>query len=82
MIGKIRELLDAIEKTVREDTSSSRLPQNTYFLDDETILALPRQYGESRYPYDVDGYVVWAYQNGFITAVDSIFTVLRSSNLA
>ncbi len=80
MIEKVKELLREIEEVVKADDSASKLPQNTYFLSDEKILALPRKYGESRYPYDVDGYVVWAYQNGYITAVDSIFTVLRSSN--
>ena len=80
MIRKIRELLCEIAETVEKNEPSSRLPQNTYFLRGGAILALPREGGESRYPYDADGYVVWAYQNGYITAVDSIFTVLRSSN--
>ncbi len=80
MTETIRELMREIAKTVAADDKTVKLPQNTYFLDNGRILALPREGGESRYPYDVDGYVVWAYQNGFITAVDSIFTVLRSSN--
>lgn len=77
---RIRELLKEIKEVTASDDPSSRFPQNTYILDNEKILALPRKWGESRYPYDQDGFVVWAYQNGYITAVDSIFTVLRSSN--
>ena len=77
---KIKELLSEIEEVLRADDPSSALPQNTFYLKDERILAMPRKYGESRFPYDEDGFVVWAYQNGYITAVDSIFTILRSSN--
>ncbi|MBR6916675.1 MAG: hypothetical protein IKN38_00690 [Clostridia bacterium] len=77
---KIRELLNEINETVSDAREDATLPQNTFFLKDEKILALPRQYGESRYPYDEDGYVVWAYQNGFIFAVDSLFTIFRQSN--
>ncbi len=60
MIRKIRELLCEIAETVEKNEPSSRLPQNTYFLRGGAILALPREGGESRYPYDADGYVVWA----------------------
>ena len=80
MIEKIRELIAECEKTVAENDVHARLPQNSYFLSGEKVLCMPRKYGESRYPYDEDGFVVWAYQNGYITAVESIFTVLRSSN--
>lgn len=77
---KIRRLIAECEKTVAEDDVHRRLPQNSYFLSDDRVLCLPRKGGESRYPYDEDGFVVWAYQNGYITCVDSIFTILRSSN--
>lgn len=77
---QIKKLLCEIDDVVRSDDPASKLPQNTYFLKDEKILALEREGGESRYPYDEDGFVVWAYQNGYVTAVDSIFTILRSSN--
>ena len=80
MFNEINKLLDEIKKTVSTDDKSKKLPQNTYFLDDGKIVCLPREGGESRYPYDEDGFVVWAYQNGYITCVDSIFTILRSSN--
>ena len=80
MVNRVKELLRETEKTLKTREAGAVLPQNTYFLNDEDILALPREYGESRYPYDEDGFVVWAYQNGYITAVDSIFTILRSSN--
>ena len=80
MTEKIRELISECEKTVASGDAHARLPQNSWFLSNDRVLCLPRKYGESRYPYDEDGFVVWAYQNGYITAVESIFTVLRSSN--
>ena len=76
----VNELLKEIREVTAARDPAATLPQNTFFLDGDRIVSLPREYGESRYPYDEDGFVVWAYQNGFITAVDSIFTVFRSSN--
>jgi len=80
MKEQVKKLLAEIDAVLKSSDPGVRLPQNTFCLEDERILALPRRYGESRYPYDEDGFVVWAYQNGYITAVDSIFTILRSSN--
>lgn len=80
MNTKIREILSEIAELEKNKTSENTLPQNTYYLGNEKILALPRKYGESRFPYDSDGFVVWAYQTGFISACDSTFTILRSAN--
>ena len=74
---KIRALLDEIENG---KGSEGVLPQQTFYLKDEKILSLPRKLGESRFPYDADGFVVWAYQTGFISACDSTFTVFKSAN--
>lgn len=74
---KIEKLINEIEN---EKGKEGILPQETYYLKDEKILALPRKIGESRFPYDADGFVAWAYQTGFITACDSLFTVFKNAN--
>lgn len=80
MQKRVNEILREIKKLESSPDKNATLPQNTFYLENERILALPRKYGESRFPYDADGFVVWAYQNGYITACDSTFTVFRSSN--
>lgn len=77
---RIDEILEEIKALGETPSADVTLPQNTFYLENEKILALPRKYGESRFPYDADGFVVWAYQTGFITACDSTFTIFRSSN--
>ncbi len=78
--NKIDRILEEIKAMGETPSADVTLPQETFYLNDEKILALPRKGGESRFPYDADGFVVWAYQTGYITACDSIFTILRSSN--
>lgn len=74
---KVRAIIEEIE--MGKGTEGT-LPQETYYLKDEKILALPRKLGESRFPYDADGFVVWAYQTGYISACDSVFQIFRSAN--
>ena len=52
---------------------------NTYYLDNDYILCGKRKYGRSRYPYECDGLVLWASDNGHITANESDLTVFRPS---
>lgn len=61
-------------------TADNSLPQNTFYLNDNQILCCERDYGVSRFPYDVDGLVVWAHSSGHINAYDSTFYIFRSLN--
>lgn len=72
------ELLDRVKTAEKEKTG--KLPGNSYFLGDDRILCLERERGESRYPYDTDGLVVWLHSNGWIDACESTFTIFRTSN--
>ena len=65
-----RRVDDALEKG-----GAARLPENTYFLDEKTVLCLPRKRGDSRYPYGADGFYLWVYQSGYIAANESAFTL-------
>lgn len=77
LFEKTEQLLEEI-KTLH--TPDNEIVQNTYYLNDDKILSMPRKLGESRFPYDADGFVVWAYQTGYINACDSIFTVFKTAN--
>lgn len=67
------------EKTGRlrrgEAPAGSKLPENTWFLDDSAIACFPRKRGDSRYFYGTDGFYLWAYQSGYISVNESTFTV-------
>jgi cellobiose phosphorylase len=49
-------------------------PGNTFFMKDGSILALPREQGDSRYPYGADGFNFWAYASGSMHANDGLFS--------
>lgn len=76
---KIMDLLERIQKFELDPTSVHKLPDNNYYLDNDYILCTARKYGVSRYPYESDGLVLWASDNGHITANESELTVFRPS---
>ncbi len=49
------------------------IPENCYLLDDDMILCRPRSTGDSRYPYSVDGFTLWAYSSGYMSLNESTF---------
>jgi len=51
-----------------------RLPSNTYFLEDGSILALPREDGDSRYPYGEGGFNFWTYGSGYMHCNEGLFS--------
>jgi len=60
----------------RQKHEHMRLPQNSWFLDEDTILNYPRETGDSRYPLDNDGYTAWVHSSGYIYAREGrIFTL-------
>ncbi len=77
---KIMELMREIRQAESEQSPDRRLPQNTFYLDDGKILCCSREIGESRYPYDCDGLVVWARSSGYIDACESLFTIFKAAH--
>ena len=57
----IKSLFRRVDDALKKG-GAARLPENTYFLDEKTVLCLPRKRGDSRYPYGADGFYLWAYQ--------------------
>lgn len=70
----IKSLFRRVDDALKKG-GAARLPENTYFLDEKTVLCLPRKRGDSRYPYGADGFYLWAYQSGYIAANESAFTL-------
>jgi len=63
-----------------EHARSREMPGGCYFLDRGEIVALPRDGGDSRYPYGRDGFNFWAYTSGYMHANEGLFSVfLRSA---
>ena len=52
-----------------------KLPGNTYFLSDGSILCLPRKKGVSRFPYGEDGFNFWTYDSGYMHANEGLFSL-------
>lgn len=75
----IISLLDEIKSTVNSP-DSVKLPRGTYYLDYDKVLCTPGGKGDSRFPYDADGLVVWLHSTGFIDACESTFTIFRGAN--
>lgn len=77
LVNKIKDLMKEINKTVAEQSEVSKLPDNTYYLNNGYILCCPRKFGESRFPYSCDGYTLWVHSSGYIHAKDGTFNVFK-----
>ena len=78
MKERFLELLKNIHAAL--DSGEVAMVQDTYLLPGGEILCLPREYGDSRFPYDADGMVIWAHTTGYIDAFESLFNVFRTAN--
>lgn len=75
---KIESILSQIRELEEHPSPDRKLPQNTYYLGERDIVCYPRENGESRYPYDADGLVVWARSSGYIEACESTFNIFQT----
>lgn len=79
---KIQELSkwnrDLKNNTILKEKHS--LPGNTYILEDNDILSLPRDDGDCRYPYGKDGFNFWAYTSGYMHCNEGLFSVFLRAN--
>lgn len=74
----VLSLLDSIKKAEAE--GSGKLPRNSFYLDYDKVVCCEREIGESRYPYDVNGLVVWLRSTGFIDSLESTFQIFKTAN--
>ena len=57
-----------------EISAGQAMPGGAYFLKDGSILALPRDSGDSRYPYGKDGFNFWACASGYMYCNEGLFS--------
>lgn len=55
-------------------SQEASMPGETYVLDDNEILARPRNTGYSRYPYGQDGFNFWVYASGYMHCNEGLFS--------
>lgn len=72
---EILRVVDSV-KNLKKDKSNA-LPNNSYFLNYDSIVCFPNSYGDSRYPYDKDGLVLFAHSDGYIDCVQSLTNIFR-----
>ena len=77
---------DINEKVSALLANSKRLKDNgmgnsVYVLSDKELLNLPRESGDSRYPYGQGGFNFWVYASGYMHANEGLLsTFLRAAN--
>lgn len=78
-------LASEVARIVREvdsllaDPSKARqraMPGGAYFLENGDVLALPRDNGDSRYPYGEGGFNFWACASGYMHCNEGLFSLL------
>lgn len=50
------------------------MPGKAYFLEEGSILSLPREDGDNRFPYGSNGFNFWAYASGYMHANEGLFS--------
>ncbi len=54
--------------------AQTAMPGRVFFLNDNQVLALPRDNGDSRYPYGQDGFNFWVYASGYMHCNEGLFS--------
>ena len=76
LLDQTKSLLVEIEKSI--NTNEGRITNNCFFLSDG-ILSLENEKGSARHPYQNDGMLLWANQNGKISLNDGSFYLIPES---
>ncbi len=75
-MNQFRETVFRLLRQESQITQQEKIVDQTYFLQDGAILEYPRETGESRYPYQAGGLVVWVSTAGKISVANGRWTVL------
>lgn len=72
--------VDQFYKLDLKKNHKNKLPGNTYFLDDGSILCILRGDGDNRFPYGENGFNFWTYASGYMHANDGLFSPFLRAN--
>ncbi|MCR5256517.1 MAG: hypothetical protein K6D96_11445 [Acetatifactor sp.] len=75
---KFEEHLDAYKRI--NSVSITGFSKTVFSLEDGSILCIPREDGDERYPYGEGGYNFWAYTSGYMHANDGLFSPFLRAN--
>lgn len=78
---KLKVIMEQINSALKNKSADNTLPGNTFYLENGDVLCCDRESGISRYPYEDNGFTLWAYSNGYIFASESIFQVFREMHM-
>jgi cellobiose phosphorylase len=72
---KIKVIVEQIKtlKNNPEERLKDEMPGKAYFIENNDILTVPRDDGDSRYPYTCDGFTLWTYTSGYMHANEGAF---------
>ncbi len=63
-----------------EQAKEKAMPGSSYFIENNEILCLPREDGDSRYPLGKNGFNYWVYASGYMHSNEGLFShYLRAS---
>lgn len=72
---KIKYFSDSYQKIKNNEIEDiSTLQGNSYFLSDRSILNIPRNDGDNRFPYGEDGFNFWTYASGYMHSNEGLFS--------
>lgn len=57
-----------------------KMPGKAYFIEEDTILAIPRDDGDCRYPYGKNGFNYWTYASGYMHCNEGLFSPFLRAN--
>lgn len=76
MISEILKLLKECKAAKKRNVEDCSINNQVFFLKDGNILAGRNPFGDSRFPYTVDGLTLWAYASGNISINQSNFFLI------
>ena len=76
---KAESIIKSINELLANPPPDSKLPANTFYLNEEEIVCCERERGVSRHPYDSDGLVLFAQSSGNIEGYESMFKLFKSA---
>ncbi|MEG0711370.1 MAG: hypothetical protein RR448_03890, partial [Niameybacter sp.] len=63
-----------------EVACEKEMPGKAFFVEDNNILAIPREDGDCRYPFGQNGFNYWVYASGYLHSNEGLFSpYLRAS---
>lgn len=74
------DILSGIEECLQGNTEHSTFRNGVFILKNGDILACERAVGDSRYPYDMDGRVLWVHSSGHIDCNEGDLQIFHAAS--